>query len=61
MTITKKRIAQAVKEASTRGKPFVVFVENMDGDVYPSVDATIYAIGVALRNGAKEVRIKEWK
>jgi hypothetical protein len=39
---------------------FVVFVEDMDGDVYVDYHSAMSAVRHAFENGAKRVRINKW-
>jgi hypothetical protein len=39
---------------------FVVFVDGIDGDVYPDWDAMTHGVTHAFKNGAEEVTIKKW-
>ena len=39
---------------------FVVFVDGMDGDVYPDWNKMTHGVTHAFKHGAKEVTIKKW-
>jgi hypothetical protein len=41
-------------------RQFVVFIDDMDGDIYPDSKTTMHGVARAIDNGAKEVIISQW-